>query len=186
MLKVLKTILLTLLTLGQVYSLYAESKPKKVLVVYYSRTGTTKLVAEELAQKLNADIEVIVDKKNRNGVMGYLKAARAAKNEYISELEDSKTDPKKYDLVIVGTPIWAWNVSTPVRTYLVKYKDMLPAKLAFFTTASGTKPDKIIAKMESITGKKAVASTGFTGQDFSKKNKDAYTKKIDSFVESVK
>ena len=44
----------------------------KVLVVYYSRTGNTKFVAEAIAQSLEADIEEIKDGKNRMGVFGFL------------------------------------------------------------------------------------------------------------------
>lgn len=37
----------------------------KVLVVYYSRTGNTERAVLELAEQLNADIEKIIDCKNR-------------------------------------------------------------------------------------------------------------------------
>ena len=45
----------------------------KVLVVYYSRTGNTRFVAEAIAQSLEADIEEIKDGKNRMGVFGFLR-----------------------------------------------------------------------------------------------------------------
>ena len=38
----------------------------KVLVVYYSRTGATRRLAEALAKALQADIEPIIDRKNRS------------------------------------------------------------------------------------------------------------------------
>ena len=46
----------------------------KVLVVYYSRTGNTRFVAETIAQSLEADIEEIKDRKNRMGIFGFLRA----------------------------------------------------------------------------------------------------------------
>jgi len=46
----------------------------KALVVYYSRTGNTKFVAEKIAQELGADIEEVIDKKNRFGLINYLRA----------------------------------------------------------------------------------------------------------------
>jgi flavodoxin len=42
---------------------------KKILVVYYSRTGMTKKLANSIANLLFADIEEIVDTKNRSGLM---------------------------------------------------------------------------------------------------------------------
>ena len=38
----------------------AEAPQKKVLVLYYSQTSNTKTVAQEIANKLGADIEEIV------------------------------------------------------------------------------------------------------------------------------
>jgi flavodoxin len=46
----------------------------KTLVVYYSRTGKTRFVAERVASELKADIEEVVDLKNRSGRFGFLKA----------------------------------------------------------------------------------------------------------------
>ncbi|MEI6774938.1 MAG: hypothetical protein WCL18_09565 [bacterium] len=42
---------------------------KKILVLYYSRTGITKKLATFIGDVLDADIEEIVDTKNRSGVM---------------------------------------------------------------------------------------------------------------------
>jgi len=46
----------------------------KTLVVYYSRTGKTKFVAEKIAVELKADVEEVVDLKSRSGRFGFLKA----------------------------------------------------------------------------------------------------------------
>ena len=45
----------------------------KVLVVYYSRTGATRRLAEALANALQADIEPITDRENRSD-FGYLRS----------------------------------------------------------------------------------------------------------------
>lgn len=42
----------------------------KAVVIYYSRTGNAKFIAEKIAQEVNADIEAIVDKKKRTGPVG--------------------------------------------------------------------------------------------------------------------
>ena len=50
----------------------------RVLVVYYSRTGNTRFVAEAVAQSLEADIEEIKDGKNRMGIFGFLRCGYEA------------------------------------------------------------------------------------------------------------
>ncbi len=50
----------------------------KTLVVYYSRTGNTKLIGDELAAVLGADVEELKDRDDRSGRMGYIRAGRDA------------------------------------------------------------------------------------------------------------
>jgi flavodoxin len=108
----------------------------KTLVVHYSRTGNTGKLAAEIAQALGADTETIIDKKKRSGPIGYLLAGRDATRKVAAQIEEPKKDPSWYDLVVIGTPVWAWTVSAPVRAYLQKYAGKFP-EVAFFLTHGG-------------------------------------------------
>ncbi len=57
-----------------------------------------------------------------------------------------KKDPAKYDLVVIGTPVWGWNITPPVRTYLQENKDKFK-KVAFFKTCGDSK-NKTFPDME--------------------------------------
>ena len=48
------------------------SKPR-VLIVFFSRTGTTRVLATALAGVLSADVEEICDLSERRGALGYLR-----------------------------------------------------------------------------------------------------------------
>ena len=50
----------------------------KPLVVFYSRTGTTKKVGEALADLLQCDSEELIDTKKRKGPLGFLRSGRDA------------------------------------------------------------------------------------------------------------
>lgn len=125
------------------------------LVVFYSRTGNTKRVAEALAKGLKCDADEILETKGRGGVLGYMGAGMDAKMKRASEIRETSKDPSDYDIAIIGTPIWAWTVSAPVRAYLSKNREKL-RKVAFFCT--GTNPGTTFAEMEGICGKKPVAT----------------------------
>lgn len=77
------------------------------LVVYYSRTNNTKLVAQTIKNEIGADLLEIRDKKNRSGPIGYVLGAIDAFREKDTSIEYEKTDLKKYDTVYIGTPVWA-------------------------------------------------------------------------------
>lgn len=158
---------------------------KKVLVVYYSRTGNTKKVAEDLATALGADIEQLIDKKDRSGAGGYLKAGRDASKNSLTEIGPVKTDASRYDLVVIGTPVWAWNMTPAVRTYITANKALLK-KIAVFTTAGGTKPEKIVAKIEELAGQKAMAFAGFFAGEINGKDRSKYNEKLNAFVVGLK
>lgn len=158
---------------------------KKVLVVYYSRTGNTKKVAEDIARATKADVEQLIDKKDRSGAGGYIIAGKDAARENLADIEPVKNDPMKYDLVVLGTPVWAWNMAPALRTYITNNKAAFK-NVALFTTAGATKPDKIVNKMETLAGKKSIATAGFFESDLKEKNHAGYEEKLNVFIERLK
>jgi flavodoxin len=148
---------------------------KKILVVYYSRTGNTKKIAKEIAKNLDADLDEIRDLKNRKGLMAWIASGREARLEKITEIKYKK-NPSKYDLVIVGTPVWAWNITPPVRTYLTKNK---LKNTAFFCTYGGV-PGKTFESMEKLS-KKPISKVGLNAKEM--KN---FKNKIKKFCEELK
>ena len=84
------------------------------------------MIAETISESLDCDIEEIVDKEKRGGILGYLKSGYEASRNKLSIIEDPKHDLSKYDLLIVGTPVWAGKMSVPLRTYLHKNMEKIP------------------------------------------------------------
>jgi menaquinone-dependent protoporphyrinogen IX oxidase len=126
------------------------------LVVYYSRTGTTKKVGEKLASLLKCTSEEIRDTKSRKGIFGWLSAGKDATREALTELEKVENDPASFDIVVIGTPVWNHRMSTAVRTYLTQYKDSF-RRVAFFCTYQYTDSDPF-EEMASLCGKTPVAT----------------------------
>ena len=153
---------------------------KKVLVVYYSRTGTTRKVAESIKSLLDSDIDEIADKKKRAGALGYLMAGRDATLKSLTEIEFN-TNTKEYDLVIIGTPIWAFTMSTPIRTYITQNKDNLK-NIAFFCTQGGSGSDRAFKEMEELCEKQPVAILELKTKEVVK---DEAKEKIKDFVDKI-
>ena len=51
----------------------------KSLVVYYTRRGNARFVAETIAAEVGADVEEVIDLKKRSGILGYLSGGRDAR-----------------------------------------------------------------------------------------------------------
>jgi len=132
---------------------------KKVLVIYYSRTGNTKRIGEKISKLLNADMDEIIDKTDRSGIKGWIFGGRDAMKEKDTEIKYKK-DPSKYDLVIIGTPVWAFTLTPAIRNYLGANK---MKRVAFFCTHGGS-PGKTLAEMENLS-KKPVAVLGIKDKE---------------------
>lgn len=161
-----------------------EPKEPKVLVVYFSRSGNTGTVAKELAAKLDADIEQLTEQgTDWSGVWGYLKAGKAAWKEETSSIEKLKKEPKDYDLVVIGTPVWAWNLTPAVRAFLTVYKDDIK-KVSFFATEGGSGHEKAFKNMEIIAGKRPVATAFWMEKEV--KDPEKMREKISVYVTDIK
>lgn len=132
----------------------------KTIVAYYSRTGHTKFIAEKIAQQLGADLCEVVDKKNREGRIGFLGGGSDALREKTTEIEASKKI-EEYDFIVIGTPVWAGKITPAIRKFIVT-NDFKEKTVALFVTLDGNKPEKSLENMRSvIVAKRIVGENGF-------------------------
>ena len=148
----------------------------KSLVVYYSRTNVTKKLAECIAGEINADIEEIVSKVNYQGKIGYARGGKDAIREKIIDIEDLKYDPADYDLIYLGSPVWAGKAATPLISYL-KQNEGKFNDVKFFMTAGGRGFETGFEQMEKFS-KKPLKTLGLTTKEV---KKDDFN--LDSFLE---
>ncbi|MGZ7050167.1 MAG: flavodoxin family protein [Methanobacterium sp.] len=153
----------------------------KILVVFYSRTDNTRKVAEEIKNSLDCDIEEIIDTQNRSGPLGYMRSGRDASRGKLTILKDIINDPSQYDLLIIGTPLWAWHVSTPVRTYIHNNQANFN-NVAFFCTAGGKGFDGAFNDMEELSGKSPLATLGVREKEI---KDESYKSKVAEFTKNL-
>lgn len=154
----------------------------RILIIYYSRDGHTKSVATELAQALGADLEEIVDQKSRRGIVGWLLGGRDATRKRETQIAPTKYNPAQYDLVVIGTPIWAWNMTPAVRAYLAQTKGKIK-QAAFFCTQGGSGGEKTFGYMEELSGLKPKATLELNSKELTGPDRD---RKIAEFVANLK
>lgn len=154
---------------------------KKILVVYYSRDGRNQKIAHDLQQKLDCDIEEIVDLKNRHGWLAWWIAGYDAAKERPTKIKTLTKNPADYDLVIIGSPIWVDNLPPAIHAFIDQYQNHIK-KLAFYQCYGGSGADKSLAKMKAKLGsplahfivRKANLET------------DEYNRKLSGFIDEVK
>lgn len=139
-------------------------------------------VGDELAKALPGDVEEIVDTANRSGPVGWLMSGREGSGKKLAKIQPVKKDPASYDIVVIGTPIWAGNMSSPVKTYLTENKAKFK-NVAFFCTEGNKGHETAFAEMGEIAGKKPKATLAIATVDF-KSGSDA--DKVKKFAGEIK
>ena len=157
---------------------------KKVLIVYYSRTGNTEKAALELARDLNADLEQLVDCENRNGPWGYIKSGKHASNKKLTVIEQPKYDPSCYEVIVLATPTWMMNITPALRTY-IHYNTSRMKKVVFLVTHGGAWNGKIFEEMRDAVGKLPVAVLEVAGREFKENTWQSKLKEITAKVRLI-
>jgi flavodoxin len=121
----------------------------KSLVIYYSRSGDTRFVAEKISQEIGGDVEEIIDKKRRNGLLGFVLSGYDATRGKVTKIAEMKKSPKDYDLIVVGTPMWNKRITPAVRTYL-KNNNLSEKRVALFCTNLGSQPERVFKTLKEL------------------------------------
>ena len=120
------------------------------LCVYYSRTGATEKLMREIAQELKCEIVKLDDGVNRAGVRGWLRSGMQAMSRRVPPVKPVKTafPLDVYDLVIIGTPVWAGRCSAPVRSFLIQHGEELRKTAYVITRSSDVRYEEVFDQMD--------------------------------------
>lgn len=132
----------------------------KKLVVYYSLTGNTKFIAEAVAKAAGADILELKTEGElikKESFMKYFWGGKKVMMEEKPALLPFDKNPTDYDLLFIGTPVWAWNFAPPLRSFFAQIK-LTGKKIALFC-ANGGDMGKTFNEM-----KKELAGNEFVGE----------------------
>lgn len=133
-----------------------ETEGTKVLVAYFSATGTTEGVAEHIANGLNADLYEIVpedpytdadlnynDNNSRTTIEMNDPTARPA-------ISGSVEDMDQYDVVFLGYPIWWGEAPRIISTFMESY-DFSGKTIVPFCTSGGSGMGSSATNLEQLT-----------------------------------
>ena len=132
--------------------------------------------------ELGSDIEEIVDLKNREGKIGWMSATQDASRGKETDIAPITKNPKDYELLIIGTPVWAFTLTPAIRTYL-KNNDLSGKKVALFFT-HGIRLGQTIEKTKSLMPNSLFA--GELSVTTSTQNKEEIKKKVVEWCKSIK
>ena len=154
----------------------------KKLVAYFSASGTTRKVAEMIAETAKADLYEIVpkqpyskadlnwmDKKSRSSV-------EMSDKKFRPEITDADAQIDKYDEIILGFPIWWYVAPTIINTFLESY-DFTGKKIVLFATSGGSGFGNTVSELKPSASDAAIVE----GKVFNK----AAKQEIEEWIKSI-
>ena len=108
------------------------------LIVYFSYTGNTRMIANKIKDKLNCDIfeiKTVVPYSNDYDTVVNDEQNSEASN-HLPEIQEMNIDLSKYDEIILGTPVWWYRPVPAIRTFLTQ-NDLSGKRIIPFATNAG-------------------------------------------------
>ena len=140
----------------------SKESGSKQLVLYYSQTGATQTVAQELQKALGADIEAIELENPYSGTYAetIARVGQERQNGELPALKPLKADLSKYDVIFLGYPIWYGTYAMPIAS-LVNQCDFEGKKIVTFCTFGSGGLEPAIADLKKALPKAEIAENGF-------------------------
>ena len=153
-----------------------------VCIVYHSETGNTKKVAEAVAKATGAVLVPVRDLANYSKIGRYLVGARKARAGGKSEIEPSEIDVSAYDLVVVGSPVWAWKPTPAANAAIAALTGCEGKKGMVLVTSGGTPGDTIAILKHALEARKMQVEGAFHFTDHELDDE----KKLKDFTDAVR
>ncbi len=157
---------------------------QKIAIVFYSLEGNTKFIAQTIQEHLNADLLEIKPVKEIDSSTDkkFMWGGKQAMMNEKPKLLPYEFDSSKYDIIFIGTPIWAWHMSPPINSFISE-NDLKGKKVVIFASCGGS-PRKTYTRIE-----KRFKNSEILGHQFFieplKNDKEESTKKIKEWVSTI-
>ena len=149
----------------------------KSLVAYFSASGTTKSLAEDLANHIGCDLyeikpKVRYEKKDLNWLNPLSRSSVEMRKRTQPEIIKGDIDITAYDTVYIGFPIW-WYIAPTIINSFLESLDFSGKKIVLFATSGGSGFGKAVEELKpsapkAVIVESAVLNKNYTDSDLDK------------------
>ncbi len=150
------------------------------VVIYYSLEGNTRTVAVKLSKYLSADLlELKPEKEIDSGKRSkYFWGGRQVIMKTKPPLKPYSFDEEKYDLIALGSPVWALSYASPLRTFLSE-NDINGKEVILFCTHEGAAGHTLKKLKEKLND-----NTILSSKDFNRAHND-FSEHVTNWIENI-
>ncbi len=163
----------------------------RVLIAYYSRTGVTRKTCSAVADVLRSlddsievQVEEIEDRTDRSGARGYLAGGKDAMLRRPTEIGPVEAEVGSFDLVVIGTPVWAWTCAPAPRTFCEQFAQQID-RAAFVATMGGSGDRGAFKALAECCGVEPLATLTLLEKYVKSDDEENYRGRIEEFAREL-
>lgn len=122
--------------------------------IYYSYSGITKRLAETVRASCGGDTVEVIPRQKYNALTAYTLGCIRARNRECDPIDPEVIDVSGYDLIVIGTPVWAFRPTPAINGAIAALKGAEGKKAVVFATCGGKPKETIPLLKEALAGKK--------------------------------
>jgi flavodoxin len=119
----------------------------KTCIIFHSYSGITRGVAEQIQRACGGDLIEVKSLKKYNKLTVYATGSMRARNREIDPIDPESIDASSYDLLVIGTPVWAW-MPTPAANATIAALKNCDGKMAVLFATCGSSAGETLNIME--------------------------------------
>lgn len=153
----------------------------KSIIIYYSFSGVTRGVAEKVKAACGGDLLEVTPKERYSSLTAYtLGCIRAIRGEG-EPIDPESIDVAGYDLIVIGTPVWAWKAAPPINAAVAALTGCEGKRTVLFATcgASAKETLPLLQKTLAAKGVEVAGEFVFTTKEITE------GRKIDDLIAGV-
>lgn len=113
----------------------------KLCIIYHSETGNTRHIAQHLSTLCDCQLVDVSDRASYSSLTGFLVRCKRAQCEELVPVEPTSIDVSGYDLLVFGSPVWAFKPTPAIHAAILALKGCTGKKAVVFCTHGGSPGD---------------------------------------------
>ena len=151
-------------------------------IIYHSYSGITRGVAEKIQKACGGDLVEVTLKQNYSSISAYTLGCYRAMKEEADPIDPETIDVSASDLLVIGTPVWAFKATPAVNAAIAALKGCEGKKAVIFATCGGSAKDTLQIMEKALAARQVTVA----GQFVLTKKEIADGSKVSTLIDTVR
>jgi flavodoxin len=130
----------------------------KTCIIYHSYSGITRSIAEKILDACGGDLIEVTPRGKYTTLSAYTVGCYRARKEEKDPIDPEILDVSSYDLIVIGTPVWAWKATPVINAAIAALKGSEGKKAVIFATCGSQARETLPILNKALAAKNVVVA----------------------------